>query len=194
MSNLKNNFENVNRKKEVVQAYAQFMSEGVGIGKTILATHTFKPDFTKTKTGSIHPEHANKIFRLYANKLNDRIYGDINWQRKKQNGILIIRAEEKGKRGDQLHYHCLYSRLPDEITPDVMKEEWDNVARLTGIGRRAGFSKIEECRDKEKSENYISKNVYMAKGGQVDFIGPWAYRKEIAERWKDQLVNLSTQK
>jgi hypothetical protein len=181
MDNLKNNFQNVNLKNQVVDAFAEFIREVSGIDQMMYATLTFKP--ANTKTGSVHPERADKAFRYFLFNANREIYGYKNWYKNKRNGLLVARATEIGKIGSHLHYHCLISRVPENIKPEFFKERWEE----------NGFSKIGICKNEKDASEYVAKDVYMAKGGEIDFYGAWKYRHELVRSYADPLTSLATQ-
>jgi len=181
MDKIKNNFQNVNLKNQVVSAFAEFIKETSGIDQMFYSTFTFKP--ANTKTGSVHPERADKSFRYFLIKANQGIYGYHNWYKKKSNGLIVARATEIGKIGSHLHYHALISRVPENIQPSYFKELWED----------NGFSKIEICKNEEDARAYIAKDVYVSKGGQIDFFGPWKYRRELTQSYREKLTCLSPQ-
>jgi hypothetical protein len=62
----------------------------------------------------IHPEAADKKFRLWKHQLNQEIFGKKYYKHKDQ-GVIVIRANERQKNGN-LHYHALISKVPDRIS------------------------------------------------------------------------------
>ena len=116
------------------------------------ATFTFKVE--------IHPEAADKLYRVWINKLNRAIYGQ-RWAKHPPFGCIHARALEWQKRG-VLHYHSLIANIGYED-----RDHWAEVWRELGQDTKAGFIKI-DLYDPNKGgvESYLSK--YVAKGGELD--------------------------
>lgn len=113
---------------------------------------------TFTFRDAVHPEAADKRFRVLISKGNRELYGR-RWA-KHRKGIQWARALEYQRRG-VLHYHALLSKVGD-------------LRRLTYMdvwNRLAGFAKIEPVRSEGAVRGYVSK--YVIKGGEIDIGGIW---------------------
>lgn len=145
--------------------------EGYNDLMDLYVTMTFRQE--KTKSGSVHPEKADRKHRRFIHELNKRVFGN-HYDRNPVNGLLVVRAIEYGSKGRQLHYHDLIGRWPKEMNTDVerkkLKEMWFDMA---GIGRFFEY-------DPERgAASYLSKCAYAFKRGQIDLIGPWNHVAEI---------------
>jgi hypothetical protein len=105
----------------------------------------------------VHPESADKRFRLLISKLNRQIHGP-RWH-KKGLGVGWVRALEYQRRG-VIHYHALVAGVGAERRLTWM-DIWDELA---------GFARIEPIRDDSAVRRYVSK--YVIKGGELDLGGP----------------------
>ena len=115
-------------------------------------TLTFRGD-------AIHPESADKRFRVWTSKINRELYGPRWW--KHGQGVRWVRALEMQRRG-VIHYHALLGGAGvDELRRLVWMDEWN---------RLAGFARIEPPRDGAAVRRYCAK--YVAKGGEIDLGGP----------------------
>ena len=106
-----------------------------------------------------HPEAAEKKFRLWVNRLNDRIYGK-NWRRR-TSGIYWCKALEYTKAG-VIHFHALCG----DVEPLYDKMQRQDAAKLWWpLG---GIAKIDPIDNRDIAVlNYVSK--YTIKGGELDF-------------------------
>lgn len=115
------------------------------------ATFTFKE--------SIHPEAADKVYRVWISKLQRSVAGS-QWFKRPENTVRWARGLEWQKRG-VLHYHALmFHRLGLNSIQQrfAWMHEWE---RLTG-----SFAKILPCDSSSAVRAYIAK--YCGKGGEVD--------------------------
>jgi hypothetical protein len=113
---------------------------------------------TFTFKDSIHPEAADKAFRVWINKLNMHLHGR-KWRDRPPEGVRWIRALEWQKRG-VLHYHVLVSGVRGAIASD-----WSDCWHIE-LGM--GFARIDPLNnDQEAVKAYVSK--YVCKGGELDF-------------------------
>ncbi len=125
-----------------------------------LSTQDWQWFVTFTFKEAIHPEAADKLYRVWINKLNRAIYGQ-RWRKKPPQGVKHVRALEWQKRG-VLHYHALLANVGFEN-----RERWASVWEELGEDSKAGFIKIDQYdQSKGGAEAYLSK--YVTKGGQVD--------------------------
>jgi hypothetical protein len=105
----------------------------------------------------VHPEAADKRFRVLISQANRVLYGH-RWH-KKGEGICWVRALEYQKR-DVIHYHALLAGVQD-------------LRRLTWMDRwneLAGYARIEPIEAAAAVERYVTK--YVVKGGEIDMGGP----------------------
>jgi len=112
---------------------------------------------TFTFRDSVHPEAADKRFRVFVSQCNRTLYGP-RWH-KHGRGIRWVRALEYQKR-DVIHYHALMAGVED-------------LRRLTWMDRwyeMAGIARIEQIESTDAVSRYVSK--YVVKGGEIDMGGP----------------------
>jgi hypothetical protein len=128
-------------------------------------TLTFRGD-------AVHPEAADKRFRVWASKINRELYGPRWWKHGK--GVWWVRAVEMQRRGVP-HFHALLRGAGvDELRRLSWMDEW---ARL------AGWARIEPPDDANAVRAYCAK--YVAKGGEIDLGGPLRARPAgwVPGRW-----------
>jgi hypothetical protein len=112
---------------------------------------------TFTFRDMVHPEAADKRFRLLLSEANRVLYGH-RWH-KHGGGLRWVRALEYQKR-DVIHYHALVGGVRD-------------LRRLTWMDRwyeLAGIARIEPITTTAAVVRYVSK--YVVKGGEIDLGGP----------------------
>lgn len=105
----------------------------------------------------VHPEAADKRFRVLVSQANRVLFGH-HWH-KHGAGLRWVRALEYQKR-DVIHYHALMAGVQD-------------LRRLTWMDRwneLAGFARIEPIDSAAAVARYVSK--YVVKGGEIDLGGP----------------------
>ena len=105
----------------------------------------------------VHPEAADKRFRVLISQANRVLYGH-RWH-KQGRGLRWVRALEYQKR-DVIHYHALIAGV-------------QNLRRLTWMDRwheLAGYARIEPIDCAAAVSRYVSK--YVVKGGEIDMGGP----------------------
>ena len=134
---------------DLLDAWREFLGRFVW---TWFGTFTFRDE--------IHPEAADKKYRIWISKLNRSLYGP-RWH-KHRSGVYWARALEYQRRG-VIHYHALLgsSRL-EHIDRRHWMAEWENIG--------GGFARIETPRSVDDVTGYCAK--YVAKGGEVDIGGP----------------------
>jgi len=128
---------------------------------------TFRPG--QAKSGSVHPERADGIFKQFIDRLNIEIFGR-NYKRKSDRGVLVARSTEIGGKGGLLHYHGLIGRIPERVRRMEYKEKWFSIA---GIGR------VYEYDPALGGASYLSKSAYAWKRGEIDFVGPWQHVQAV---------------
>lgn len=124
-------------------------------------------------------DYAHREFvRHFLFPVNEQLYGK-RW-REKNEGVLVVRAWEYGGRGGRGHFHFLASSgLTRELAGIRRDALW---GRWFGEVGRARF----EPYDLSKGARYYLGKEYLAKGGELDYIGPtWKWE---AARGGGQLV------
>lgn len=112
---------------------------------------------TLTFKDSVHPEAADKRFRVWLNELNTALYGR-RWRQRGQ-GVYWAKALEYQKRG-VIHFHVLMSdtqNLNETLRRLTFMDKWKKIA---------GFSKIEVPNQQQCVARYCAK--YIVKGGEID--------------------------
>ena len=144
----------------ISEAYAEWLREFDDMWAWY-AHFTFRPG--AAKSGSVHPERADVLFRRWLDLINRRIWGR-NYKRSSTKGVLVTRSTEIGSKGGLLHYHALLGRVPADLRRVEWKEEWNEIA---------GFARIHAYDRSLGGAAYLSKSAYAWKRGEIDFIGPW---------------------
>jgi hypothetical protein len=108
-----------------------------------------------------HPEKEDKLYRLWINKLNTKLFGR-RWYRRHWQGVLWVRATEKHRSGKH-HFHALVAapQLEDERRLAWM-DSWNELA---------GFARIYPPKQQEAVVAYCAK--YVSKDGELELGGPW---------------------
>jgi len=118
---------------------------------TQFTTHTFREQ--------VHPERAERVWRIWICKMNRVLYGH-RWE-KRGLGVYWCRATEWQRRG-VTHFHALLGgEGVDELDSYRWEEEW---------WRLAGIACMEKPWSKYAVEHYLTKHV--AWGAEVDLGGP----------------------
>ena len=113
---------------------------------------------TMTFREAVHPEAADKLWRVFVSKLNRDLYGH-RWYRNPDTAVYWVRALEWQKRG-VLHYHALAGdthSLNVQASRRWWKEVWYEIAGIARIDRVFGIDDVAA---------YVSK--YVVKGGEID--------------------------
>jgi len=106
----------------------------------------------------IHPEKADKLFRVWICKINRTLYGS-RWY-KHGKGIQWVRALEMQRRG-VLHYHALIGGVGvQDLRRLTFMDEWDELA---------GFARITPVESANGVIGYVCK--YVLKDGEIDLGG-----------------------
>lgn len=113
---------------------------------------------TFTFRESIHPESADKAYRIWISLLNRAALGENNaqWQWR----LFGVRALEWQKRG-VLHYHSLIGGGVDDLHRVQWCKYWEELDR-----KRHGMARIYKFKVNGGAESYCSK--YVTKGGNID--------------------------
>ena len=110
----------------------------------------------------VHPEAADKKFRVWISRLNRELYGR-RWYRDSFKQVFWIRALEYQKRS-VLHYHALCGDSKDLNEHARRLSFMDEWYQLAGIARIDAIAPGAESHAAVRA--YCSK--YVAKGGEVD--------------------------
>lgn len=114
---------------------------------------------TLTFRDDVHPEAADKRFRVWISRINRALYGR-RWHEHGR-GVRWVRALERTRR-DVVHFHALIGGADiAELRRWSWMREWNELA---------GFARIEPPRSGERVRRYCAK--YVTKGGEVDVGGP----------------------
>ena len=105
----------------------------------------------------VHPEAADKRFRVLISQANRVLYG-VRWA-KHGAGLRWVRALEYQKR-DVIHYHALIAGVQD-LRRLYWMDRWHELA---------GYARIEPVESAAAVSRYVSK--YVVKGGEIDLGGP----------------------
>lgn len=105
----------------------------------------------------IHPEAADKKWRLWCSKLNRKLYGP-RWYKKRKE-IHWVRALEYHKSGVP-HFHALMAHPAD------LNQLMSRMEQVSDLAKFAGWSRIYPPRCQDAVAAYCSK--YITKGGELD--------------------------
>lgn len=123
------------------------------------ATLTFRPK-AEGPIGGVHPERADKAFRVLVSRINRRLYG-VRWYRSPDTQIVWVRGQEFHKSG-RIHFHALFAGPDRDLNHSYFRFDAINWWR-----REFGICQIERPMHQGEVSRYVSK--YAAKGGEVDF-------------------------
>jgi hypothetical protein len=122
-------------------------------------TLTFKPSHTSA-SGGVHPEKADKAFRVLVSKINRELYGT-RWYKRPDGGIKWARGQEFHKDG-RIHFHAVFAAPTDDLNNLTRRMRW-----VDWWWREFGIARIEPPQSQQDICDYVSK--YVVKGGEVDF-------------------------
>jgi hypothetical protein len=114
---------------------------------------------TFTFTERIHPEAADKTYRVWMSELQQAVAGK-HYEKKPRDQVRWVRGLEWQKRG-VIHFHALmYHRF--DLNLHQRRKEWEaQWEHLT-----TAFCRIYPCDSSGAVRSYIAK--YCGKGGEVD--------------------------
>jgi hypothetical protein len=142
--------ETVERVRPIEKAWVEFLS-----------VHPWQWFGTFTYKDPIHPEAADKQFRLWTRHLDEMNGVQQRKPRDHARRCIWVRGLEWQKRG-VLHYHALIGRIPafqGRGYRELASADWQSLS--------GGFAFIEQIQQTEGAIAYVSK--YTRKGGEVDF-------------------------
>ena len=105
----------------------------------------------------VHPEAADKRFRVLISQANRVLFG-VRWAQYGR-GLRWVRALEYQKR-DVIHYHALLAGVED-LRRLYWMDRWHELA---------GYARIEPIESAAAVSRYVSK--YVVKGGEIELGGP----------------------
>jgi hypothetical protein len=106
----------------------------------------------------IHPEAADKVFRLWVSQINRSLWGP-RWH-KKGKSIHWVRALEWQKR-NVLHFHALISHPTQDLNSVANRLYW-----MDRWNQLAGYARIERPRGSDAVVRYVTK--YLVKDGDLE--------------------------
>ena len=137
-----------------------------------LGRYKFEWFVTFTFRDEVHPENADKLFRLWINSLNRFLHGPRYARTSKH--VFWVRAIEWQKRG-VLHFHALIGdTIPIATKIGFGQSRADRSCLMFWTELwfdKAGICRIDEIRDNtdEVVHRYVAK--YVSKDGEIDVSG-----------------------
>lgn len=128
---------------------------------------------TMTFHERVHPEAADKAWRLWTSKLNRKVYGN-RWWKDPAKGVFWIRALEWQKRA-VVHYHALVgAQYPmDQLAHRLSwMDEW--------YSQTSSYARIYTIQSDELVRRYVSK--YVTKDGEIDLsptLNDWWRQRQL---------------
>lgn len=122
-------------------------------------TLTFKASH-EGRGGGIHPEKADKAFRVLVSKINRSIYGT-RWYKRDETQLCWARGQEFHKSG-RIHFHAVMADPRNDLNTLARRMDW-----VDWWYREFGIARIEPPKSQADICRYVSK--YVVKEGEVDF-------------------------
>lgn len=123
------------------------------------ATLTFRPSH-EGRSGGIHPEKADKAFRVLISKINRHIYGT-RWYKRDETQLCWARGQEFHKSG-RIHFHAVLADPTKDLNDLTRRMDW-----VDWWWREFGIARIERPTSQADVARYVSK--YVVKDGEIDF-------------------------
>lgn len=123
------------------------------------ATLTFRPSH-EGRSGGMHPEKADKAFRVLVSKINRHLYGT-RWYKRPETQLCWARGQEFHKSG-RIHFHALLADPTKDLNDLTRRMDW-----VDWWYREFGIARIEAPESQEHVARYVSK--YVVKDGEIDF-------------------------
>jgi hypothetical protein len=137
-----------------------FSDQVVAGWDVLLARYRWDWFATFTFPDEVHPEAADKRYRVWMSKLQQAVTGSKHWDRHPADTVRWARGLEWQKRG-VIHYHALmYQRRNLDLLE--RRKHWEAV----WLDISGGFCSIFPCDSANAVRSYVAK--YCGKGGQVD--------------------------
>lgn len=134
---------------------------------------------TLTFRESVHPERADKLFRVWWCMINARLFGR-RWY-KKGRCVRYARAIEMQKR-NVLHYHALIGgKGSPGLKAREFEEKWYDLA---------GICRMSPVASQGAALSYVAK--YVGKGGQIDLGGPLDDLDQLQQSFDLETVGLTS--
>lgn len=122
-------------------------------------TLTFKPKH-ESRSGGMHPEKADKAFRVLVSKINRHIYGT-RWYKRDETQLCWARGQEFHQSG-RIHFHAVMADPRNDLNTLTRRMDW-----VDWWWKEFGIARIERPECQGDICRYVSK--YVAKDGEVDF-------------------------
>lgn len=122
-------------------------------------TLTFRPDHERS-SGGMHPEKADKAFRVLLSKINRECYG-VRWYKRVDGGLMWARGQEFHKSG-KIHFHAVVAAPNADLNTLTRRMRW-----VDWWWQEFGIARIEAPQSQAHVTAYVSK--YVTKDGEVDF-------------------------
>ena len=117
----------------------------------------------------VQEEHSIRMYRRWARKLNERVFG--SRYRDKGKGLLHVYAIEYQKRG-VAHLHSLVKGVPPSFSRIEYEKLWQN------LHPNNGFANIFPYDPVKGAAGYLAK--YVLKGGNVDIVAPACFQAALS--------------
>lgn len=132
--------------------------------------------------GSVHPELADKAFRVLVSKINGSIWGR-SWSKRWHGGCQWVRGTEFHLDG-RLHFHALLAAPTDDLwNLTTIRDHWN------WWRQEFGFNRIERPRSQRDVRDYVA--GYVVQDGLLDLSrnwGAWAPPKLNFASTRQQLL------
>lgn len=122
-------------------------------------TLTFRPQH-EGRSGGMHPEKADKAYRVLLSKINRHIYGT-RWYKRAETQLVWARGQEFHKSG-RIHFHAVVADPRNDLNTLTRRMEW-----VDWWWKEFGIARIERPVSQDDICRYVSK--YVTKDGEVDF-------------------------
>jgi hypothetical protein len=111
---------------------------------------------------AVHPERADKLWRLWCSKLNRFVFAP-RWHKTAHGGVVWARSSEFQVRG-VLHFHALMGAIVN-LNLEALRVHWKEV----WLELADGYSRIHQIENRSAVIAYITK--YVVKGGELELSG-----------------------
>lgn len=146
----------VSSGEKLASAYADFLCRR---SWHWFVTLTFRPS-AESRSGGMHPEKADKAFRVLVSKINRHLHGT-RWYKRPETQIVWARGQEFHKSG-RVHFHALFAHPSTDLNSLTRRMDW-----VDWWWREFGIARIERPQSQADVAGYVSK--YVSKEGEVDF-------------------------
>lgn len=122
-------------------------------------TLTFRPN-QESRSGGMHPEKADKAFRVLISKINRELHG-VRWYKRYDTQLVWARGQEFHKSG-RIHFHAVVAHPTNDLNTLTRRMHW-----VDWWWQEFGIARIERPQSQDDICRYVSK--YVVKDGEVDF-------------------------